>query len=327
MCGCSIGSALRMSTRPRTRRGSGRRRTRRCPPTSSIGIGIACHSGSPPRPSGPRQFVRNSRPTPLRERGAWTPSAQFGWSRRFRPTGRSATGSIPSRRSSPAGPMPERCRIGRRRVDAGREDDEVGLDLDRGTVGVDVADAGRPLAVEEHAIDEAVGAQDEVRPLPRGPDVGDERAEPHLVEAVLRPRPDRGHARLRRVQVGPYDRPSSTQASTNAWLTGSQASGLAPDCDRPVGPVKRVARRSRGRSRSARSTAAGPPSPSRGCRSSPSGRSRRALRARRRTRSPSTSRRPASPSPGARDGRSAAARPSSPSRARECRQGSSTGRR
>ena len=54
--------------------------------------------------------------------------------------------------------MPERCRTSGVGVDAGREDDELRLDLDHGTATVDVADAGGPLAVEENAIDERVGA-------------------------------------------------------------------------------------------------------------------------------------------------------------------------
>jgi hypothetical protein len=91
------------------------------------------------------------------------------------------SGSIPSRRSSCAGPIPERWRASGVEYAPAQRTTSLALDVDRARVLVDVADAARARAVEQYAIDHRVCDQGEVRPPAGDPDVRDERSEPHFV--------------------------------------------------------------------------------------------------------------------------------------------------
>ncbi len=124
------------------------------PASGSPGKGWVCHSGSAPCTAGPRQLTAKKRPMVPAMAGAWKRNGHARMVGETMPTGRSAATVMPCRRSSPAGPMPERCRMAGLLIDAGRDQHPVGLRRVARRPNDRASDARRPAVLEPHPIDQ-----------------------------------------------------------------------------------------------------------------------------------------------------------------------------
>ena len=166
-------------------------------------------------------------------RGAWASSScprfalngtkTMGWSRRLCPTpGSSWTWAMPAAAIWSAGPTPDRSRICGEpmepllRTISPRFNDKgfsTGLHLD----------AGGPLAVEQDAVDVAVGLDGQVQPVPREAEITQGGAQPNAVGIVQWHRPDTGGVGV--VEVGHIGHACSPASGVEGGLVGA-----------PVGP-------------------------------------------------------------------------------------------
>ena len=115
---------------------------------------------------------------------------------------RQVGGDIDSERLQPFGRTDARALEQRGRVvDAGADDDLIGMGGRRLAVAADIGDAFGLRPGQQHAVGHRAGADREVGTLSCGTDIGDERSEPHFLVAVVRHDADDAGMRIEAVQV------------------------------------------------------------------------------------------------------------------------------
>ena len=87
-------------------------------------------------------------------------------------------------------------------VDPGRNDDHGCLGGLRGPGGVAPHDTGGAAMFDERAVDQRIAPDREIGPAAGGPQVGRERAEPDLLETIVRHRPKDVGMRVEPVEIG-----------------------------------------------------------------------------------------------------------------------------